>query len=398
MTNDSVKIVIPYRLQWELDDSLPLWKELEDKHGVEFIRYKMTTADEFRKWLRGSELSAVWITEEFCSILGGPSEFLNDFPSTLKAVLVPWVGIDYVLNKEQCALLRKERDVNVVNVGPNAANSVCEMALYLVLSVFRMTSFWEYLIKFVEFGKVMNCRDYLGTEIDDVEDLQLICKNGSEKIINHYQFPKKLKPSEDGEIVDVVQKFQIGGKKIVSPMGKTALLLGFGSIGQTIAKKLHLAFDMKIQYHKRSGPLSEEQLGFKAEFVPDLEDAKSWSEADIIVMALPGNATTDDIINYKTLAMCKDGVRVVNVGRGSCIDEDALLRALKSGKVASCGLDVFKNESTSIRKDFIQRWDVTALPHMGSAVMDMMSLQTLITLQNAEDIFVKGGKGVYPVN
>lgn len=116
------------------------------------------------------------------------------------------------------------------------------------------------------------------------------------------------------------------------------------------------------------------------------------------MLALPGDRLTGDMINDHTLSMCKDGVRIVNVGRGNAIDEVALLKALDSGKVASCGLDVFKDESTgNIRKELLQRWDVTALPHMGSAVTDMMSLQTLVTLQNIENIFIKNGKGIYPV-
>ncbi|CAL9734918.1 putative 2-hydroxyacid dehydrogenase YPL113C [Monosporozyma servazzii] len=396
-----INIVIPYRLQWELDDSLPLWKDLEINHNINFIHYKISTSQDFKNWLPHSKCHALWMTEEFCSILGGPSPFLKFLPDTFKVMLVPWVGVDCVLNHDEIKWLRQEKNCLVVNVGPNAADSVCELAIHLVTSVFRMTSFWEFLIKFVEFGKISNCRDYLGTNTNDIQDLQIICNNGDDnnKTINHYQFPQRLKVSNSNEVINVVENFKIGGKHIISPMRKTVLILGFGSIGRTIGYRLNRAFDMKIQYYKRSGPISKEKLGYDAEYLSDLSDPMTWSQADLIMMALPGGISTDDIINDKTLSMCKDGVRLVNVGRGNSVDEDALLKALETGKVASCGLDVFKNEgSGNINKKLLQRWDVTALPHMGSAVTDMMSLQTLITLQNVEDIFVNNGNGIYPVD
>lgn len=95
--------------------------------------------------------------------------------------------------------------------------------------------------------------------------------------------------------------------------------------------------------------------------------------------------------------MCKQGVRVVNVGRGSVIQEEDLLEALESGKVASAGLDVFKNEEEMVNPKLIQRWDVTAYPHIGSTVADMIAKQTDITLANIEDIFVFSGNGKFPV-
>lgn len=297
----------------------------------------------------------------------------------------------------------KKKICVVVNVGPNSADSVCELVIHLVISVFRMTSFWEYLIKLVEYGKISNCRDYLGTELTDVCNLEFICKNGSKETRNIYKFLQKLKIQEaahhnkEQKVVNVVQNFKVGRKHIISPMKKTVLISGFGSIGGTIRYRLNRVFDMKVQYHKRSGLIPIEKLRYDAKYLPNLEDPHTWNQADLIVLALPGSDSTNNMINDHTLSMCKDGVRLVNIGRGNSIDEDALLKALDSGKVAGCGLDVFKYEAMdTIKKELLQRWDVTALPHMGSAVTEMMSLQTLVTLQNVEDIFVKNSKGVYP--
>lgn len=294
-------------------------------------------------------------------------------------MLVPWVGVDYVLNSQEIQWLCEKRNCVVINVGPNAADSVCELAIHLVISIFRMTSFWEYLIKFVEYGKISNCRDYLGTELTDVCNLEFICKNGSSETRNLHKFPQKLKIQEtahhnkEQDVDNVVQNFKVGRKHIFSPMKKTILILGFGSIGRTIGYRLNRVFDMKVQYHKRSGLIPIEKLGYDAEYLPNLENSHTWNQADLIVLALPGSDSTNNMTNDHILSICKDGVRIVNVGRGNSIDEDALLKALDSGKVASCSLDVFKDETMgTIKKELLQRWKVTVLPHMGSAVTGMM--------------------------
>lgn len=396
----TIKIVVPHKLQWELDDTLPLWKELEEKHNVEFIRYPITTPEAFKEWVQTSELNGIWMTEEFCSLIGGPSPYLDYYPDTLKVMLIPWVGTDYVLSRDQIRSIREKKGIFTVNVGPNADNSVGEMAIYLLLNCFRMASFWEYELKFAEYGNIGNCRDYLGSEITDIEELstKVINSDGSSQI-NPYKFPKKLVHDPNGKIVDVVKNFKVGGKMITSTIGKKCLILGFGAIGQKIGQRLHYGFDMDIFYYKRSGAMTREQLGYDATFVDDIKNnSKAWSEVDCVVLALPGGTSTDNIINSQTLSWCKDGVRIVNVGRGNAIDEDALIEALDSGKVASAGLDVYKNEGSGyINKKLLERWDVTALPHMGSAVQDMMTLQTLVTLENVKNIFVDGGEGKHPV-
>ena len=201
----------------------------------------------------------------------------------------------------------------------------------------------------------------------------------------------------EDQLLDYSKNFKIGGKKVESLQKKTALIVGFGSIGQNIGRKLKLAFNMKIIYFKRSGPISTKALGYKARFCEDFDNPHTWKEADVIILSLPGGPSTENIINKRIFSMCKQGVRVVNVGRGSVIQEEDLLEALESGKVASAGLDVFKNEEEMVNPKLIQRWDVTAYPHIGSTVADMIAKQTDITLANIEDIFVFSGNGKFPV-
>ncbi|GMM56872.1 glyoxylate reductase [Maudiozyma humilis] len=385
------KVIIPYKFQMELDDDLPLWHELEQQHHVQFLKYHMTTPEDFIAYINEQQINCIWITEDFFTYLGGPTPFWDHFPSSLRAIVVPWVGCDFIDGKR----LREEKDIVLCNVGPNAASNVSDLCMHLVLSCFRMTSFMEHCFRFIDRGDVDACKDHIGSKKSDLVQQTLLDKDRNTSF--SYTYPDK-KQRNAAEPFNIVQNYNFGDKHIVSPTNKTALILGFGSIGQMIGKKLHHAFDMKVQYYKRSGPVSREILGYDAEYVGDLGDASSWREADVIILSLPSNPQSDNIINRNTLAMCKDGVRIVNVGRGSCVDEDALLEALDSGKVNSCGLDVYKNEDTRINDALLSRWDVTALPHLGSAVYDIVLLETQITLENIKDIFVDGGRGVYTVN
>lgn len=385
----TTKVIVPYKYQYEMDDSLPLWKELETKRSVQFLMYHMTTPDDFITFINREQINCIWITEDFFTYLGGPKPYWDYFPESLRAIVVPWVGCDFIDGKK----LRTEKNIILCNVGPNAASNVSDLSLYLVLSCFRMTSFMEYCFKFIDTGDVDACKDHIGSKSGDLRAHSLKDENGNNF---NYKYPTKKHRSD--EPINIVQNYTVGGKHIDSPTDKTALILGFGSIGQMIGKKLNSVFNMKIQYYKRSGPVTQEVLGYDAQYFSSLKDPVTWKNADIIILSLPTNPESTNLINTDTLSMCKDGVRIVNVGRGSCIDEEALLDALDSGKVNSCGLDVFKNEETKINEKLLSRWDVTALPHLGSAVHDIMVLEAEITLQNIESIFIKNEGGVYPVN
>lgn len=379
------RVLIPYQLTWEVASHIQEYERLAE--SIEFIRYKMGTREEFEEYLSTHEFEALWVTEEFFRVLGGPTPYVDLYPRTCKCMAVPWVGCDFIDGK---ALL-EEHGMYLCNIGPHAVDNVTDLAIHLVVSCFRLTSFYEYCFRFVEPGSVDECKKYVGgTSADQV-------------VRGGHLFPRKLdidgsSSSSSSRFLNLAKDFNIAGKKVDSPTGKTALILGFGSIGQNIGAKLKFSFNMNIKYYKRSGPIPKDQLGYDATYCNSLDDSKTWSDADIIVLCLPGTPETDDIINDGSLRLCKDGVRIVNVGRGSCIDEESLLNALDSGKVNSCGMDVFKNEETTINEKFLHRWDVTLLPHIGSAVADMMVRQTIITLDNLEDILLKGGEGIYRAN
>ncbi|GCE98915.1 hypothetical protein ZYGM_002657 [Zygosaccharomyces mellis] len=384
------KVLIPYQHILDIADHIPEWRQLSKE--VEFIKYKITDVGEFKEYLAGSCIQGFWITDELFSAVGSPSELWDYYPDTLKVILIPWVGHDFIDGRR----LRDEKGVILCNIGPNAGSSVADLAVHLTLSCFRMTSFWEHCLKYVVNGRVLESRKYLSGDSTELwQSIQCPLNDPSTPDAVKFEYPAVAGINDNKNLS---RHFTVGNKIIDTPSGKTALILGFGNIGQSIGKRLACGFDMRVKYTKRSGPLPKDFLGYDAEYCPDLEDAKVWNDADVIILSLPGNAHTHNLINSKVLQKCKDGVRIVNVGRGSCIDEDALVEALNSGKVNSCGLDVFKDEMTQVRSDLLMRFDVTALPHIGSAVESLAVKQTAVTLQNAESILVKHEGGVFPVN
>ena len=124
----------------------------------------------------------------------------------------------------------------------------------------------------------------------------------------------------------------------ISLAGKTVALIGFGDIGRNTAKRL-LAAGMKVvAYDPYAKPVDELAAVEISPWPVRLE------EADFIVITCALTPSSRRIINAETLAKAKQGVRVVNVGRGPIIDEQALISALQADKVYSAALDVFEDE------------------------------------------------------
>jgi len=124
----------------------------------------------------------------------------------------------------------------------------------------------------------------------------------------------------------------------ISLSGKSVALVGFGDIGKSTARRL-LAADMKIVAYDPVAPaVSELAAVERADWPQRIE------EADFIVVTCSLTSSSRHMVNAEILSKAKQGVRVVNVGRGPVIDEPSLVSALKSGKVYSAALDVFENE------------------------------------------------------
>jgi D-lactate dehydrogenase len=141
--------------------------------------------------------------------------------------------------------------------------------------------------------------------------------------------------------------FSIGGFMGFDMIGKTAGIIGTGKIGRITAKILR-GFEMKVLAYD---PYPDKEFAAKrtVEYV-GLE--KLYADSDVISLHCPLSRDTYHIIDSDSLAKMKDGVMIVNTGRGGLIDAKTLIEALKSGKVGSAGLDVYEEESEYFFEDF----------------------------------------------
>jgi lactate dehydrogenase-like 2-hydroxyacid dehydrogenase len=140
--------------------------------------------------------------------------------------------------------------------------------------------------------------------------------------------------------------------------GRTVGMVGMGRIGQAIARRLE-ASQVEVVYHSRN---PAKGVGNK-HYPSLLEMAK---DVDTLVVITPGGASTAKIVNAEVMkALGSEGV-IVNVARGSVIDEPALIAALKDGTIMAAGLDVFASEP-NVPEDLRALQNVVLLPHIGSA-------------------------------
>ena len=160
------------------------------------------------------------------------------------------------------------------------------------------------------------------------------------------------------------------------PAGKVLGILGMGGVGSAFRDKATVFGFAKIIYHNRKR-LSPEQEGV-AEYVSFDELLR---ESDVLSLNIPLNDHTRHVINAETLAQCKNGVVIVNVGRGALIDEDALVNALESGKVSTVGLDSFENEP-KVHPGLLSNENVLLLPHVGTHAVETRREMEIVTLRN----------------
>lgn len=140
--------------------------------------------------------------------------------------------------------------------------------------------------------------------------------------------------------------------------GRTVGILGLGRIGKAIATRVS-AFGLPVIYHGRRA-----QADIPYSHYPTLIDLAKAS--DILIVVAPGGAATRHIVNAEVLeALGPDGV-LINIARGSLVDEKALIEALRTGKILAAGLDVFENEP-SVPEELIALDNAVLLPHVGSA-------------------------------
>ena len=181
--------------------------------------------------------------------------------------------------------------------------------------------------------------------------------------------------------------FLIGKQLTDSRLG----ILGMGRIGQALAERTK-SFGMKIHYHNRKKLPSNLEKG--AIYHESLKSLILVS--DFFSINCPTTEETKKIINEETLSYFLNGAVIINSARGDMIDDEAMINALKSGKVFALGLDVYNGEP-DIHPQYLKLDNVFILPHLGSATEKTRFAMADLAISNIEEYF-KTGKCKNTVN
>jgi lactate dehydrogenase-like 2-hydroxyacid dehydrogenase len=163
--------------------------------------------------------------------------------------------------------------------------------------------------------------------------------------------------------------------------GKRLGILGMGRIGRAVARMAR-GFLMEVHYHNRS------------RLPPELEDgathhsdpAALLTAIDILALTAPGGESLRSWLDAERIALLRRGAVVVNTGRGSLVDDAALIAALKTGHVAFAGLDVYENEPR-LDPGYLDCPNAFLLPHLGSATVEARNAMGFRALDNLDAVF-----------
>ena len=161
--------------------------------------------------------------------------------------------------------------------------------------------------------------------------------------------------------------------------GKCVGIAGMGRIGQDLAKRLE-AFNVKIAY---TGP-SRKEVPY--EYFPDIQSLAKAS--DVLFLACPATPETERMIDAEVLEALGSKGYLINIARGSVVDEAALLVALQQKIIAGAALDVFENEPNP-NIGFLNLDNVLLTPHIGSATSETRQLMTNLAIDNLEAFYNK---------
>ncbi|OYY20826.1 MAG: hydroxyacid dehydrogenase [Polynucleobacter sp. 24-46-87] len=161
--------------------------------------------------------------------------------------------------------------------------------------------------------------------------------------------------------------------------GKQVGIAGMGRIGQDLAKRLE-HFKVKIAY---TGP-SRKKLPY--EYFPDIKSLAKAS--DVLFLACPATPETEKMVGTEVLEALGPQGHLINIARGSVVDEAALLVALQQNRIAGAALDVFENEPNP-NPGFLNIDNVLLTPHIGSATSETRQLMTNLAIDNLEAFYNK---------
>ncbi|KAJ3706165.1 hypothetical protein LUZ61_009870 [Rhynchospora tenuis] len=243
---------------------------------------------------------------------------LDQYPS-LRCIVSSGAGVNHI-NLEEC----KRRGVHVANVGETHSRNVADYAVGLLIDVMRRITMSDQYVR-----------------------------NGLWVTQGDHPLGSKL-----------------GGKRVG--------IVGLGSIGYAIAKRLK-AFECKISYLSRK---PKPNVNYK--FISNINDLAT--ESDILIVSCLLTKETHHIINRQVLqALGKEGI-IINIGRGAHIDEAELVQSLLQGEIKGAGLDVYENEP-NIPKELIKLENVVLTPHQAVFTPEAMAEVLQICIANFEAFF-----------
>ena len=164
--------------------------------------------------------------------------------------------------------------------------------------------------------------------------------------------------------------------------GKRLGIIGMGRVGQVTAVRAR-GFNMQVHYHNRSRLPGRADVDYT--YHETLESLLAHS--DVLSIHCPVTPQTTGLLNAERIAHLPDGAIVVNTARGAIVDDDALIDALKTGKLWAAGLDVFNGEPDAIHPQYRELDNVFLLPHIGSATFETRDAMGFRALDNLDCIF-----------
>ncbi|MEL7272012.1 MAG: 2-hydroxyacid dehydrogenase [Pseudomonadota bacterium] len=169
--------------------------------------------------------------------------------------------------------------------------------------------------------------------------------------------------------------------------GKTVGIVGLGRIGQAIAEKLSV-FQCETVYHSRN-----EKPGVDYKYYGNLVEMAH--DSDVLIAITPGGPATDKLINKEVMDALGPEGTLINVARGTVVDEAEMVKALQEGRLGAAGLDVFEEEP-KVPEELFPMENVVLTPHVASATWETRQAMSDLVVENLISYF-EGGKVKTPV-
>jgi len=163
--------------------------------------------------------------------------------------------------------------------------------------------------------------------------------------------------------------------------GKVLGIIGMGRIGQAVARRA-VGFGMRLIYHNRQRLPHRVENKFRASYRPL---RRLLAAADILSLHVPLTCETRHLIDRRAFDGMKRTALLINTARGPVVDEKALVKALKTGKISGAGLDVFEEEPT-VQKGLRTLPNVVLLPHLGSATVETRIRMGWMVIENIQAV------------